>query len=190
VGGVQGRVTTDVNYLATQLAERLGGRAFQLHAPAFVETKEHRETLLNMGPIKEILDLARRANLALLGVGTVDPEASRFVQFTALSAAEMHHIATECSGVGEILAIVYDITGGPCAQEYADRVVGLTLHELARIPFRIGVAGTAVKALPIYGALRGGYLHTMITDAAAAEGALDLFENEFRGGRASQEISG
>lgn len=180
VGGVQGRVTTDVNYLAAQLAERLGGKAYQLHTPAFVETSAHREALLEMAPIKEILDIARRANICLLGIGSVDSETSRFVQFTALSEAEMNQIMTMCGGVGEILAIVYDITGQPCAQDYADRVVGLTIQELERIPLRIGVAGTAIKALPVYGALRGGYFHTIITDEAAAQGVLENFEREFR----------
>ena len=46
-----------VNHLAAQLAERLGGQAYQLHAPAFVETREHRDVLLSVGPIKEILDI-------------------------------------------------------------------------------------------------------------------------------------
>jgi DNA-binding transcriptional regulator LsrR (DeoR family) len=180
VGGVQGRVITDVNYLAAQLAERLGGRAFQLHTPAFVETSAHRAALLEMGPIKEILDIARRANICLLGIGGVDPETSRFVQFTALSESEMNQIMTAHAGVGEISAIVYDTTGRPCAPEYADRVVGLTLQEIERIPFRIGVAGTVFKALPVFGALRGGYFHTIITDEAAAMGVLELFDGEFR----------
>ena len=180
LGAVQGQMTTDINYLATHLAERLGGKAYQLHAPAFVDTREHRETLRSIGPVKEILDIARRASIALLGVGTVDAEASRFVQFTALSAEDMRHIAAECGGVGEIGAYVYDIEGRACAHEYADRVIGLTLDEIRDIPFRIGVAATAAKALPLYGALRGGYLHALITDEAAALGVLGLFEQDFR----------
>lgn len=180
LGAVQGRVTTDVNYLAAQLAERLGGKAYQLHAPAFVETGKQRDTLLEMGPIKEILDIARRANIALMGVGTLEAERSRFVEFTALSAEDMKRIAESCGGIGEIGAHVYDIEGRPCAHEYAARVVGLSLAELKRIPFIIGVAATAAKALPLYGALRGGYLHTLITDEAAAQGILQLFERDFK----------
>jgi len=180
LGAVQGQVTTDMNYLAARLAERLGGQAYQLHAPAFVDTHEHRETLRSIEPVKEILDIARRATIALLGVGTVDAETSRFVQFTALSAGDMQRIAAECRGVGEICAYVYDRQGCPCAHEYADRVVGLTLPELLRIPFRIGVAATAAKVLPLYGALRGQYLHALITDEAAARGVLGLFDQEFR----------
>ena len=179
LGAVQGEITHDVNYLTTHMAERLGARAYQLHAPAFVDTREQCETLRSMGPVKEILDIARRANIALVGVGTVDAEVSRFVQFTALSADEMRNIAENCGGVGDINAFIYNVEGQPCAHEYADRVVGLTLAELKNIPYRIGVAGTAAKALPLYGALRGGYLHALITDETAARGILDLFEKNF-----------
>lgn len=180
MGAVQGEITHDVNYLATHLAERLGAKAYQLHAPAFVDTREHCETLRSMGPVKEILDIARRASIALVGVGTVDAEVSRFVQFTALSSEDMKHIAEDCGGVGDINAFVYNIEGNACAHEYADRVLGLTLAELKSIPFRIGVAATAAKALPLYGALRGGYLHALVTDETAARGILELFDEDFR----------
>jgi DNA-binding transcriptional regulator LsrR (DeoR family) len=178
MGAVQGRVTTDVNYLAAQLAGHLGGEAYQLHAPAFVDTAKQRELLLSMGPIKEILDIARQATVALLGVGSVDPQASRFVQFTALSPNDMMSIARSHGGVGEIAARVYDAQGRPCAQEYARRAVGLTLQEIRQIPCTIGVAATASKALPIYGALRGGYLDALITDEAAAKGVLQLLDQD------------
>ena len=180
LGAIQGQIESDMNYLAMNLGERLGAKAYQLHAPAFADTREHGETLRSMGPVKEILDIARRASIALVGVGTVDAEVSRFVQFTALSAEDLKHIAEDYEGVGEIGAYVYDIEGQPCASEYADRVIGLTLAEIQKIPFRIGVAASAAKALPIYGALRGGYIHALITDEAAARGILGLFEQDFR----------
>ena len=130
IGAVQGEITTDSNYLAAHLAERLGGKAYQLHAPVIVDSREQCETLKSMGPVKDILDIARRANIAIVGVGTVDAEVSRFVQFTALSAQDMKHIASDCGGVGDINAFVFDIEGRACAQEYADRVLGLTLPNL------------------------------------------------------------
>jgi DNA-binding transcriptional regulator LsrR (DeoR family) len=74
---------------------------------------------------------------------------------------------------------VFDIEGRACAPEYIERVIGLTLAELRQIPFRIGVAASAAKALPIYGALRGGYLHALITDEAAARGVLEIFDEKF-----------
>jgi len=179
LGAIQGPIESDMNYLANHMAEKLGCKAYQLHAPAFVETREHCEVVQSMAPVKEILDIARQANIGLLGVGTVDPETSRFVQFTALSADDMKRIASEHGGVGEIGAHVFDIEGRACAPEYIERVIGLTLAELRQIPFRIGVAASAAKALPIYGALRGGYLHALITDEAAARGVLEIFDEKF-----------
>ena len=111
------------------------------------------------------------------------PRTSRqrpWVQFTALSAEDLYHIANGCGGVGEIAAHVYDIEGRPCAKEYADRVIGLTLPEIHQIPYRIGVAASAAKAVPIFGALRGGYLHALITDEPAARSVLKLFDETFR----------
>ena len=48
-GGVQGKFHTDVNNLASRMAERLGGRSLQLHAPLFAERAEQREMLMNLG---------------------------------------------------------------------------------------------------------------------------------------------
>ncbi len=180
VGAVQGQVTSDVNYLASELANRLGGKAYQLHAPAFVETQEQRDALLSMTPVRQILDLARRATIALVGVGILDQAASRFVQFTALSPEDMDHIVKVDGGVGDIAAHVYNIDGYQCAPEYASRVVGLSLEEIRRIPLVVGIAATEAKALPLYGALRGGHVQALITDEAAAQGVLKLFDSHFR----------
>jgi DNA-binding transcriptional regulator LsrR (DeoR family) len=180
LGAVQGRATTDVNDLAARLAERLGGRAYCLHAPAYVDSRKQRDMLLSMGPIRDILDIARRANLVLMGVGTVDPSSSRYVQFTSLSPQDMEAIASSCGGVGEVVARIYDRDGRPCAPDYAGRTVGLTLEELRSIPFTIGVAATEAKVAALYGALRGGYLHSLVTDEAAARGLLERFEQGFR----------
>lgn len=180
LGSIQGDIESDMNFLSTQMAERLSAKSYQLHAPAFVDTKENCEVVKSMTPVKNILDIAREADIALLGVGTVNPETSRFVEFTALSADDMNKIKDHCGGVGEISAQVYNLEGEPCASDYAERVIGLSLEEIKNIPYRIGVAATAEKALPIYGALRGGYLHALITDEPAARGVLELFDENFR----------
>jgi DNA-binding transcriptional regulator LsrR (DeoR family) len=57
LGAIQGPIESDMNYLATDMGERLGARAYQLHAPAFVASREDCEVLRCMGPVKEILRL-------------------------------------------------------------------------------------------------------------------------------------
>ena len=102
LGAIQGEIESDMNFLAMNMGERLGAKAYQLHAPAFVDTREQGEVVRTMAPVKEILDIARKADIALLGVGTVDPEASRFVQFTALSAEDFF------KGITYSLFVIYN----------------------------------------------------------------------------------
>ena len=68
-GGVQGKYYTDVNHLASRLAERLGGKSMLVHAPLFAESREQRDMLMQMGSVKEVFDLARKASVALTGIG-------------------------------------------------------------------------------------------------------------------------
>ncbi len=42
-GGVQGKFRTDVNHVAVALAEKLGGTAYQLHAPVFAASEKERD---------------------------------------------------------------------------------------------------------------------------------------------------
>jgi DNA-binding transcriptional regulator LsrR (DeoR family) len=175
-GGVQGRHYTDVNYLAAQLADRLGGMAYQLHAPVFVDTPQERDTLLSMRQISEVLDMARQAQIALVGVGSVIPSSPSYFDLTSLGEADRRKIVEDEQGAGEILACLFNASGHPCAIDYNQRVVGLCLRDLRAVPLVIGVAATEQKTLPILGALRGKYLKTIITDEAAALGVLELYE--------------
>ena len=77
-GARQGKLFTDVNYLAARLAEKLGGESYQLNAPIFVDTAEECETLLSMRHISEILNIARNAQIALVGIGSIIPGVSSY----------------------------------------------------------------------------------------------------------------
>ncbi|MBZ0303145.1 MAG: sugar-binding transcriptional regulator [Anaerolineae bacterium] len=176
-GARQGKHYTDVNYLAAQLAERLGGEAYKIHAPVFVDTVEERDLLLGMRHISEVLELARGAQIALVGIGSVIPGASSYFDLMssmAMSAADWNRIIHEEDACGEIFAYLYNRQGQLCMPDFNQRVVGLTLADLQAIPLVIGVAATPEKVLPIYGALHGHYLKTLITDEATASGALEL----------------
>lgn len=177
LGGVQGRHFTDVNNLSAELAKRVGGRSFQLHVPAFTDTSEEREALCNLRQVREVLDMARQAQIAVVGIGTISPDTSSYFQFTSLSPQKLSQIHEEHSGIGEVLARVIDPAGNPCASEYAERVVGLDLEELRAIPLSIGVASLPDKAVPVAAALRGGYLKTIVTDEITASEVLAILQN-------------
>lgn len=178
IGGVQGMHHTNLNYLVSELAYKLGGRAYQLHAPAFVDSPEEREAVLGLRQVGDILALARQARIALVGIGAVTPFSSSYFQFTSLDITDMTEIVEREHGVGEILAHIYTADGYLCAADYARRVVALGPEELKSIPITIGLAATDSKILPVYGMLKGKFLNRLITDEEVATGVLEMFEKE------------
>jgi DNA-binding transcriptional regulator LsrR (DeoR family) len=175
IGGVQGRHYTDVNNLAFELAQRLRAKPLQLHAPAFVDTLEEKEIVVSVRHVQEILKMARNAQVAVVGVGSVRSAESSYFQFTSIEAQQLQAIIDQEGGVGEILARVINRQGQLCAQELSDRIVGIDLDDLRRIPLTIGLAAMEEKALPIVAALHGGYLDTLITDEITANQVLELW---------------
>jgi len=162
-GGVQGHHFTDVNYLASRLAEKLGGSSTQLHAPLFVDTDEQREMLMEMRSVREVLDIARNADIALVGIGSVASETDSYYDLRSLSGQQFEsQISHQCQG--EVLAHLYDERGDECAEQINSKLVGLNLTELGNIEYSFGVAATQSKVSAMLAALRGGLINGLVSD--------------------------
>ena len=59
---------------------------------------------------------------------------------------------------------------------YNDRVAAMRLEEIRRIPSKIGIAGGQRKVNAVIGAIRGGYINTLITDTECAKKLIELSE--------------
>ncbi|MBC7263513.1 MAG: sugar-binding transcriptional regulator [Chloroflexi bacterium] len=163
----------DGTELARQLARALGARYRYLHAPLIVETAELCRALMQDRNIHESLEVGRKADVALVGIGAVVREISSLTRSGHLRENELSWLQA-IGAVGDICAQHFDIHGRICAPELNSRVVGLRLDELQRIPCVIGVAGWREKAPAILGALRGKYVDVLVTDDAAAQEVLRL----------------
>ncbi|WP_428775342.1 sugar-binding transcriptional regulator [Vibrio sp.] len=176
-GGIQGHHFTDVNYLASKMAEKLGGTSSQLHAPLFVDTEEQRSILMEMRSVKAVLDLARSADIALVGVGSVASESDSYYDLRSLSG---HHtefnIGTHCQG--EVLAHLYDQEGKACAEHINRKLIGLDLQELGRIEHSFGVAATQSKVAAILAALKGGLINGLVSDEDTVAKVLQQAERD------------
>lgn len=182
IGGVQGQHFTDVNNLAAELAKRLGGRSMQLHAPAFADSAKEREALCNSRHVKEVLDLARNAQIIIAGIGSLVPKTSSYFLFNSLESSEIDEILNHCHGVGEIISQIYDQQGRLCAQNYASRVVGININEYKKIPLSIGVAANTEKTAAIGAALIGKYIKTIVTDEITANEVLRFLHHNKNAG--------
>ncbi|WP_160317467.1 sugar-binding transcriptional regulator [Ornatilinea apprima] len=176
LGGVQGRYETDVNNLAADLAQRLGAASYAFHAPAITDCAEERENLIQLRQVKEVLDIARGAQIALYGIGAVRPETASFFRFTSLREDEVKDLIADPNNTGEILAHILDPQGNVATPAFEQRVVGLGLPELDRIPLTIGIATSEEKVLPVVAAIRGGHVKALVTDEKTARAVIDLYQ--------------
>ena len=178
VGAVgEGNPLMDGPDLARLLAEVYGGEYRYLHAPLIVEDAHAREALLQEPRIRETLALARRADVALVGIGAPAPEVYSLLRAGYVDRGALAQLRA-LGVVGDVCARHYDAQGVELDIELNRRIVGIELEALHGIGQVIGVAGGEAKAEAILGALRGGHVNVLVTDDAAAQKVLALSQGD------------
>jgi DNA-binding transcriptional regulator LsrR (DeoR family) len=171
-----------------QIGTQLGARMHPLHAPTVLRSRHARDALVADPSVKSVLDLARSADYAICGIGTAGDD-STFFQLGYLTATSSTRSRVAGRGRRHPGA-VHRRRGAPVPWSYGDMLVSLDLSELKRIPQVIAVAAGPAKVRPILGALRGGYLAHLVTDADTVRSLLALGDEvahamiPFQGGHA------
>jgi DNA-binding transcriptional regulator LsrR (DeoR family) len=98
-----------------------------------------------------------------------------------LTEAELDRIR-QAGAVGDVCAQYYSVTGHRLDIDINRRTIGVSVAALAKIKTVIGVAGGAVKAPAILGALQGHCVNVLITDDQAAQAVLALRRQVEAGG--------
>jgi DNA-binding transcriptional regulator LsrR (DeoR family) len=174
-GSYRGGETMNADHICRCLAARLGGESETLYAPALVIDPLARESLLNNDTVKQTLDKARRADLALIGIGdmNVDSDMVRMGWFTPEEIAQVKNLGA----VGDMMGYGFiDMSGNLTKTPLQDRVIGLTLGDLKRIPNVIAIASESTKTTAIFGALRTGAINTLAITEHLAQSVLSLEE--------------
>jgi len=178
VGGTGAiNLNTDGLELARTLANKLHAESCVLQAPLIVQSKELREMLIREPHISYALNRAKEVSIALLGVGTNYPEDSSFFRGGFLDKEESMRLLID-GAVGDICGKQIDKKGNIFHAEINDRIVCIEAETLRSIPLRICVAGGARKAKAILGAMRGGFINSLVTDEDAALSILQLLKSE------------
>ncbi len=163
--------------LARMLAAKLGGRHYDLHAPVLVEQPTLRAMLNDEPSLREALQRGRSVALAITGIGTMIEEASSFLRAGHLNSTQLAHLR-EQGIVGETCGRFFDARGRYEGYAINERVVGITLDDLRKIPRVIAVARGLPKVLSILGALRGGFMTVLATDDVTARAILASVSDE------------
>jgi DNA-binding transcriptional regulator LsrR (DeoR family) len=159
--------------LTRELAAKLGGAAHYLSAPMVVDSIAAAEMLRGQRDIQRALEMARRADVALVGIGNLDPTTSEFAKAGYLSADDLRQIQ-QSGGIGDISGQLFTIDGAAYAGGFNERVIGLRLEDLRTIPTVISIAIGASKTQAILGALRTGVIDVFCTDLDTATVVLEM----------------
>ncbi len=174
-GGVQGKHYTDVNHLSTVLAGKLGGTAHLVHVPMFASSEAEREALMGVRSCVEAFDLARRADIAIVGIGSIHADVSSYFDLTPRTREDREGI--RASGAeAELVAHLLTADGAVADYILNRHLVSLKPDELARIPFSFSVATGPDKTDAIASILRGDYLTALVTDEATAGRVLQCLD--------------
>ncbi len=176
LGGV-GALVVDSPDLARMVAQKLGGRHYDLHAPVLVERAVARDVLLAEPSVREGLLRGQAVKLAITGIGTVQDEASSFLRAGLLTRRDLKELR-EAGIVGEICGRFFDVEGHYEQYEINQRIIGLELDDLRKIPQSLAVARGLPKVVSIFGALRGRFVKVLATDDVTAREVISLADGE------------
>ena len=163
---------TNPNEICRALAEKCGGRAESLYAPAYVEDGAVRDRLLEQEAVAATLEIAAAANVALVGIGGTDDDCT-MVRSGCLSLDEIARLRDQ-GAVGDVLGHYFDVHGGLISAPHGDRVIALSMGDLRRVGTVVAVAGEPEKTVAILGALRGQIVDVLIVDESNARSVLEL----------------
>jgi DNA-binding transcriptional regulator LsrR (DeoR family) len=154
--------------LIQHLGFKLGARVRMLPAPGVVATREVAELLKADAQIAAALQLAARADIALVGLGVPNPYSMVVRSGIILSKEDLDHIQA-LGAVGDIALRYMDRDGNTIDLEIYQRMIGLTLEQIRKIPRVIGIAGGIYKYDIVRAALHGELLNVLVTDLSTAE---------------------
>ncbi|MFQ5774551.1 MAG: sugar-binding transcriptional regulator [Kiloniellaceae bacterium] len=166
----------DCQEVTRRLAGKLGVDPVLLHAPGIVDNKETRDLLLKESSILDTFRHFDSIDIAIVGIGSLVPvESSTLLASGYIPRADLDTLKA-AGAVGDVFSYFIDAEGNLVRTELYDRLITIGIEQLRRVPTSIGVATGAAKARAVLAAARGGFVNTLIVDAALASAVIEVAE--------------
>ena len=157
-----------------RMGTALGARTIAFPVPAFFDQVATRRAMWSERSIGRVLAVARRARLAVFGVGSMEGALPSQVYAAGHLSRQDLAVARREKVVGDVCTVLLRADGSWGDIELNDRATGPTPLQLARIPRRLCVVAGAGKARATLAALRARVATDLVIDAAAARAVLAL----------------
>jgi DNA-binding transcriptional regulator LsrR (DeoR family) len=165
LGGLTRNYAANPYDVMHRLAERTAAQAYVMPVPFFANSVEDREVLLEQRGVREVFDLADRASLKVVGIGTVDRRA-QLVSSGMIEPDEIDEVAAS-GGVGELLGHFFDAEGRIIATSLTARTLAAAFGA-PRTSRMVAIAGGAEKIAAIPAVLTSRCVAGLITDELTA----------------------
>lgn len=153
-----------------RFAERINCRHFPMPLPPLARTAQEREIFQQQEPVRNILDIAKKADVTFVGIGEIGEAAPMLVD-GFITHDEMRAL-TAAGAVGEITSWVFDGDGALLKGLTNERVTGAPLHQ-DPAHLRCGIAAGRAKVQAMRAAMKGSLINGLITNEATAEQLLN-----------------
>ncbi|WP_175477151.1 sugar-binding transcriptional regulator [Ruania alba] len=159
----------DTSELVRRIARASGGDAFPIPAPLLVTDEAALRSLLGQPAIAAATAMFDSIDTAAISVGAWTAGEST----VHASASERDRTQADAHGVvGEVNGRLFDQTGAPVENVIGNRVLGIHLDQLTRVPRLLAGAFGEVRAEATIAAVRAGYVNELVADRALAEAIL------------------
>lgn len=157
----------EANSISEVLAIKCGAKNMRMHAPIMVDSADAKEVLQRQYFIRTVLDTARSADIALVGIGST-------FRYAEVREAYLH-------GYDETDTLDRNIVKGDLSYNYFDKsgklydckwnrlLMGLNLEDIRKIPEVICAVSEIEKAESIYIAAKYNLIDTLIINEAIAQ---------------------
>ena len=164
------------NEIARKFADKFGGTYTQFLSPAVFSDKVVLDYFMQEKAVNYILDEFKKINVAVLAMGIPEKADHTLLKAGYATNRELRTLA-DGGAVGDICLQFYDKDGNTDKFSFFnDRVAAMRLDNIRRIPDKIGIASGEKKAVSVIGAIRGGFINILVTDAECAKRLLKYSE--------------
>ena len=166
-----------MNYLSERTPDSVGTPlsgirypVFVIPTPLMVTSSKLKDQMISETEVKKVMELAKSADVSMVGIGSLMPS-TEFSHFGYKTKKELNFLK-KSGAVGEMHGEYFNAEGQPLEMEHHNRLITIRLETLRKMKHVVGVAGGKEKIDAIAAALKGKFIHSLITDEITAKSLL------------------
>jgi DNA-binding transcriptional regulator LsrR (DeoR family) len=165
VGNIASDGSASLYDVVSRVADTVRAPHYPMPLPVVATTVQDKSLLLNQKPVRNVVELAKQADVTFVGVGTVGDDAA-LVRDGFVKPDEMRALV-KAGAAGEIIGWAFDDNGQLIDGYTNDRVVSVPLDRPATRKV-LGLAMAIPRLRAIKGALNGKLINGLITNETMA----------------------